>query len=312
MLIISENEFLASLELDRVRAHWEEKGYTTERVSTEDPQAVFYALDTASLFGDGRFVVVGGPAAPLEAAAGRLAEWADSPPPGLAAAIVATRASKLEKALTGHAEIFKPEAPKPWEVPDWVVRFLKGRGRVITKEAAAALVEAVGTNLRDAATAAEQVATATTGTINPPAVAKLFRGLESQLFTFLEATLRRDRPAALRHLGALMRSGEHPLVILAALAKQFRALAAVRDAGATPPAALAKELDVSPGYVNRAKKHARAFDPASVRRAFRLLADADLALKGGEQSEERPAELLMELLIAEITADRVSSGAQRR
>src|SRR2546423_15656715 len=79
-LIASGNEFLASLELERVRAHWEKKGYTIEEVGTEDVQALLYALDTPSLFGAGRFVVVRGSAADLEDSAERLAQWAGSRP----------------------------------------------------------------------------------------------------------------------------------------------------------------------------------------------------------------------------------------
>ena len=64
-LIVAGNEYLASLELGRVRAHWEKKGYTIEEVGTEDVQGLLYALDTPALFGGGRFVVVRGAAADL-------------------------------------------------------------------------------------------------------------------------------------------------------------------------------------------------------------------------------------------------------
>ena len=57
-LILSDNEFLRAVELDRVRAQWEREGYAVEEVSPDDPQAVAYALDTPSLLGDGRFVIL--------------------------------------------------------------------------------------------------------------------------------------------------------------------------------------------------------------------------------------------------------------
>jgi DNA polymerase-3 subunit delta len=246
-LIASGNEFLASLELERLRAHWEKKGYTIEEVGTEDVQALLYALDTPSLFGGGRFVVVRGAAADLEDSADRLAAWAESPPEGIAAVLVVDRSAKLRKALGARADVIELDSPKPWETADWLVKFLKGRGRVIKKDAAEALIEAVGTELRDIAMAADQLTMATTGTIGVDTVTKLFRGLESALYTFLDVLLQRDRAAALRHLGALLRAGEHPLVVMQALGKQFRAIAAARDAGRTPAAVLAKELGVAPG-----------------------------------------------------------------
>lgn len=295
-----------------MRAHWVRKGYGVEELPSDDVQAILYALDTPSLFGEGRFVVVRGSAGPLEAESARLAAWAETPPPTIAAALIVGRAARLRKALGARADVVEVEPPKPWEVPDWVVRHTKGRGRAMAREAAEALVEALGTDLRDLATAVEQLATATTGPIGIDTVARFFRGLETQLYTFLDAVLQRDRSGALRHLHALLRSGEHPLVLMAALAKQFRALALARDAGRANAQALAKELGVSVGYVNRAQRHGRNFDAGEIRSGFRLLADADLALKGGERGDEQPDALVMELLVADLTGEgRHTAGARR-
>jgi DNA polymerase III delta subunit len=227
--------------------------------------------------------VVRGSAADLEDSAEQLAAWAESPPEGIAAVLVVDRSAKLRKALGARADVIELDSPKPWETADWLVKFLKGRGRVIKKDAAEALIEAVGTDLRDIAMSAEQLTMATTGTIGIDTVNKLFRGLESALYTFLDALLQRDRASALRHVGALMRSGEHPLV-----------------------------LGVSTGYVNRSYKHGRNFDAGEIRRAVRLLADADLALKGGMLGEDNPPELVMELLVSEIAGEGRMAAARRR
>ncbi|MGZ4241699.1 MAG: hypothetical protein ACXVQ7_08840, partial [Actinomycetota bacterium] len=77
-------------------------------------------------------------------------------------------------------------------------------------------------------------------------------------------------------------------------------------------AVLAKELGVATGYVNRAYKHGRNFDAGEIRRAFRLLADADLALKGGLLGEDNPPELVMELLVSEITGEGRVAAVRRR
>jgi DNA polymerase-3 subunit delta len=311
-LIVSGSEFLASLELSRVRAHWEKKGFTSEELSTDDVQAVFYALDTQALFGGGRLVIVRGSAADLDDESERLASWAESPPEGVAAVLMLDRSAKLRKALGARADVLELDAPKPWETADWLVKFIKGRGRVIKKEAAEALIEAVGTDLREIAIAAEQLTMATTGSIGVDTVNKLFRGLESALYTFLDALLQRDRSSALRHVGALMRAGEHPLVIMQALSKQFRAVAVARDATRTPAAVLAKEMGIATGYVNRAYKHGRNFDAGEIRHAFRLLADADLALKGGLLGEDNPPEMVMELLVSELAGEGRMAVARRR
>lgn len=304
-LILGDNEFLASLELERVRARFESKGYAVEEVPASDAQALMYALETMSLFGGGRFVVARGSGQELDAVSDRLAAWASSPPPEVAACLVSTgKASKVRKALGAAADVVEVESPKPWETADWLVRHVKGRGRTIAREAADALVEALGGDLRELASAAEVLMTATSGGITAETVGRFYRGLESQLYTFLDAVLARDRATALRHLKALLRGGEHPLVINLALGKQFRAVAAARDAARKPAPVLAREIDVSAGYVNRAFKAGRNYDTAEVRRAFRLIADADLALKGGVDGEETPDDLLMELLVAELVGER--------
>lgn len=311
-LILAGDEFLASLELDRVRAHWEGKGYTIEEVSAEDPRALFYALDTPTMFGDGRFVFVRGSAAALEKETERLASWAEDPPPGLAAALVLGRAAKLKKALGRHADVVEVSAPKPWETAEWSVRFAKGRGRVLTKEASIVLVEVLGSDLRELATAIEQLMLATSGTIGVDTVRRLFRGHDAQLYTFLDSLLARDRASALRHLGSLVGAGEyHPLVLTATLAKQFRALAAAKGETRAPAPALAKELDVAVGYVKRAFKHGRNFGADEVRRAFRLIADADDTLKGGERGNELPDRLLLEMLVADLAGDRPAHAGRR-
>lgn len=297
-----------------MRAQFAAKGYTVEEADAADPQALFYALDTQSLFGDGRFVIVRASATEIEPHAERLTAWASAPPDGIAVCIAVGRAAKLRKALGARADVLEVEAPKPWETADWLVRFCKGRGRVMKRDAAEAVIEALGTGLRDLATAAEQLMMVSTGGIDVAAVNKMYRGFESALYTFLEALLQRDRSAALKHLGALLRSGTHPLEVVMTLAKQMRALAAARDAGRAPAAALAKELDVSTGYVNRAMKYGRNFDAGELRRAFRLVADADLTLKGGTgfAGEDHPPELVLELLVGEIAGEHRAPVTSRR
>lgn len=310
-LIAADNEFLASLEVSRVRAVWEKRGYATEEISTEDSEAVMGALDTPALFGDGRLVLARGPATPLEAHVARLIDWAANPPDTIVAVLVVSKSAKLVKALGNSADTISPTSPKPWETADWLVRFAKGRGRIMRKDAAEALVEILGADLRELAVALEQCETSSSAAIDVALVRRLFRGRESALYTFLDAVLARDLAGALSHMHALIRAGEHPLVLHASLAKQVRALAASRDADRSdPPATLARSIDVSVGYVNRAQKHGRNFDAGEIRRAFRILADADLALKGG--GEDQPGDLILELAVTEICGEARRAAAARR
>jgi DNA polymerase-3 subunit delta len=309
-LVVSGDEFLASAAVARIRAEHESAGFSIEEHSG-DVQPLLYALDTPSLFGEGRLVIVRDADALTAAALQRIAEWAASEPEGVRLALTGSGA-KIKKALSGVADVVAETAPPPWEVPRWVVARVRARKRQISPEAAQALVDAVGHDLRELSSAIDQLLTATQGPVDVPAVHSLFRGLESQVWVFVDTVMDRDRRGGLRHLHALLGQGEHPLVLVAALARQMRTIAAVRGRDRVPAAAIAKDLGVKEGSVKRAFRQVRRFDDTEIRRAFRLLADADLSLKGGDTGfEDEPPEMVMELLVAGITGERAPSSARR-
>ncbi|MBI4729999.1 MAG: DNA polymerase III subunit delta [Acidobacteria bacterium] len=310
-LVVSGDEFLASTALADLRAELERHDFATEVLPASDPAAIAYGLDTPSLFGGGRLVVVPDADDLKAPALEMISRWAADAPAGVRLALVAARGARLKKSLGAVADVIEVEAPPPWEVPRWVAARLRAAGRRVSPEAAQALVDAVGTDLRELASAAEQLLSSTDGAIDIAAVTRLFRGLESQAWTFVDAVLGRDRPAALRHLGALLGQGENPIGLVAALARQLRTVALVRDSERRPAAVIAKELEVKEGAVKRAFRQARAFGPEDIRRAFRLLADADLALKGGERGEGEPPELVLEMLVAEIAGEAAPSAGRR-
>lgn len=303
VLIACDEEFLAARALERVRARLEGEGYGTQEIPPEDLLGLMYALETPSLLDAGRLIVVRDADRLGADALKRIAAWAASGPQKVRLALLAARGAKIAKALGETAEVLEIRAPPPWETAGWLVTWLKGLGRKITPEAAQALVEAVGNDLRDLASAADVLCASSEGVIDPPAVARMFRGAESQVWSFVDAALGGDRAAALRHLRALLAHGENPIGIHVALTRQLRTVALVRGGDRKPAAVLAKELGVKEGAVKRAFRQARALDDAAIRRAFRVMADADRALKGGEQGEGAPPDLVLELLVADLTEE---------
>lgn len=310
-VILGDSEFLVDEEFRRVRDHLLASGHTLEEVDADDEQGVAYALDTPSLFGGGRLIVLRGSASSLDAHKERLVRFAEDPVPETAVLVVTGGAQRLKKALGQRADLIEVQAPKPWETAAWLVKHSKGKGRPITKEAAELLVELLGSDLRELASAHDQLSLGAKGAIDATAVATSFRGGQgSALYTFLDAILGRDRAGALQHLQALMASGDHPLVVHAALVKQFRALAAIYEVARNQRPS-AKDLDLAQGYLNRAGKHERRWDPDSIRRSVVALTEADLALKGGFDGEDAPPELIIELLVIELTATREERASLR-
>lgn len=307
-LIASASEFLSDLEHRRLRDALVAKGASVEMLDQTDPGRTAMVLGTGSLFAEDRLIILKGDVRSIEAHLPSIIAFADQPIEGTNVLIVTSSAKTLAKKLGTRVEVIEVEPPKPWETAAWVVRFSKGFDRSIKQDAAELLVDALGTDLRELATALQTLALAADGPITTKTVTDHFHGHETALYTLLDDVLSRDRANALRNLKSLLNAGDHPLVIHASLVKQFRALAAI-SGRAKHEQPTAGELDVSPGYLRRAGKAAKAWDPNSIRRAIIALGEADLALKGGFEGEDTPPEIVIELLLIELTASREELGA---
>jgi DNA polymerase III subunit delta len=299
-IIATADDFLAGLELDPLRAKARERGFAEEDVPASDAVAIANALDTGSLFDAGRLVIVRDADDAKEPALKAMARWAENPTPDTRLVLLcstAPGAKRVAKALGDLAEIRTPDDVPPWEAPGWVVKRARALGRRMTADAAKALVEALGTDLRELATALDQLIASTPadGVIDVAAVGVQFRGVESKIHEFVDALFDRDRTQALRRLRALLAHGESPILITASIASQLRILAMLSGAERRPAGAVAKELGIKEGPVKRAMRRSRNFTPDEIRKAYRLIADADLAFKSEDDDP-----LVLELLVDEI------------
>lgn len=298
-IIISDDEFLASAALEEIRREADEAGFAREELAGADAHSLIYALGTPSLFDAGRLIVVPDAQDLPKEAVEVVVRWAADPGSGVSVVLVAeanARADKLAKALGSAAQVVKATAPAPWETAKWLAARVRQHGRRISPEAAQALVDAVGTDLRELAAAAAQLLAESEGSIDIALVQSRFQGLESKVYEFVDAVLERDRTQALLRLRSLIENGENPVGIVVQLGRQLRIVAAVKDGERRPAEAIARDLGARPGQVKRAFRQARNFEPHEIRRAFKLLADADLALKSETQDE-----LLLDLVVEELT-----------
>jgi len=308
-IIATSDEFLAGLELDPLRAKAKERGFAEQDVPADDAVAISNALETGSLFDAGRLVIVRDADAAKEPSLKAMARWAESPTPDTRLVLLCSTtagAKRVAKALGDNAEVRTPDDVPPWEAPGWVVKRARALGRKMSADAGKALVEALGTDLRELATAVEQIAASLPedSPIDVAAVAAQFRGIESRIHEFVDALFDRDRAQALRRLRALLSHGESPILITASIAMHLRILAMLSTAERRPAAAVAKELGIKEGPVKRAMRRSRNFTPEEIRRAYRLVADADLAFKSEDDDP-----LVLELLVDEIAGPARASRA---
>ncbi|MDE3720055.1 DNA polymerase III subunit delta [Nocardiopsis sp. N85] len=172
------------------------------------------------------------------------------------------------------------------------VAFVKGEfaaaGRQITPDAAQALLDAVGTELREIAAACTQLIADTEGRVDVTAVAKYHSGrAEASGFTVADRAVE-GRPAeALEQLRWSLAVGTAPVLINSALAGAVRGIAVVAGPSrGGSDADLAKSAKVPPWKLRTLRQQARGWSPAGIGRAMTVVAETDALIKGAGRDPE--------------------------
>ncbi len=153
-----------------------------------------------------------------------------------------------------------------------------------------ALVDAVGSDLRElaaacsqlAADAAAQGADGGTAAVDVDTVERYYGGrVEVTGFKVADATVAGQQDEALRLLRHALATGADPVPLVAAIAMKVRALCKVSAAGRGRAVDLARELAMAPWQVERAQRELRGWRDEGLATAVLALAEADAAVKGG-------------------------------
>ncbi|WP_040773220.1 DNA polymerase III subunit delta [Rhodococcus rhodnii] len=151
----------------------------------------------------------------------------------------------------------------------------------VSPDTAVALVDAVGTDLRELAAACSQLAADTGGKVDVDAVGRYYRGRADVTgFQVAERAVSGDVGGALEAL-RWARLGGVPHVLLAdALADSVHSIAKVAPAGRGDPYRLAPSLGMPPWKVKKTQALTRGWNPASVGTALRIVAALNADVKG--------------------------------
>jgi len=180
----------------------------------------------------------------------------------------------------------------------------RGGGRC-TEEAAEALIAAVGTDLRELASACSQLLADTDGRIGPDTVARYYRGrAEVSGFTVADAAMAGDVPGALEALRWALHVGVDPVPIADAIADGVRTVARVSAAGRGNPYQLASSLGMPAWKIEKAQRMGRGWTPEALAEAMFAAAECNAAVKGG--AEDRGYAL--ERAVVAVAAARRASG----
>lgn len=174
--------------------------------------------------------------------------------------------------------------PLKWESDKvkFVAAEFKAGGRRISPDAAAALVDAVGSDLRELANACSQLISDTSGLVDPEVVGRYYAGrVETTGFKVADAALEGRSQDALRLLRQALDTGADPVPVNAALAMGLRNLARVGSASRmTRPDDLARELGIAPFVVKKVRGQLGGWTEDGVASAITAVARADAEIKG--------------------------------
>jgi len=170
---------------------------------------------------------------------------------------------------------------RPAELADFVKAELRAAGAHPSGEAVTALIDAVGSDLRELAAACSQLVADTPGVIDAAAVQRYHRGrAEVTGFDVAEKAVAGDRAAALEALRWATHRGVPHVLLADALADAVRTIARVSAAGAGDPYRLAGELAMPPWKVKKAVPQSRGWSAQTLGAALQVVALLNADVKG--------------------------------
>ncbi|WP_205470913.1 DNA polymerase III subunit delta [Nocardioides sp. SYSU D00038] len=303
-LVTGKEEYLSERTVAAVRAAV--RAFDPEAELAESPAgdltlATFGELAAPSLFSSIRCVVVRGlENLPEESVDGLLA-YAAAPAEEVALVLVHGGGPRGSGVLTKLRKLkpvteIKSAELKASELPGFVTAEARRHGARIDADAARALVEAIGQDLRGLASAASQLTHDFPGeTLSVERVKQYFGGrAEAKSFVVADAAFAGRRQAALEELRWAIDGGTPPVLVTSAFAGSARGLARFKTApGRMSEGDLAREVGVPPWKLRTLRDQARGWSEAGLSRAIRAVAQADADIKGAASDASYTLERLV-------------------
>ncbi|GGL15185.1 DNA-binding protein [Sphaerisporangium melleum] len=204
----------------------------------------------------------------------------------------------------GAAVVTVTKLTKAGERLDFIKNEMRQAGRSITADAAQALLDAVGSDLRELAAACGQLAFDTPGkAVDEAAVARYHRGrAEVSGFTVADKAVEGRLGEALEQLRWALATGVAPVLIVSALAGGVRSLAKVGGAPRNLRGGqLASHLGMPPWKIDRVKRQLNGWGQEGIARAMQAVAEADEQVKGGGTDPAYALERTVQTIVASRT-----------
>ena len=292
--LLSGEEFLADEALERIRDETGADPLSEVHLDGgADVAELMGALETPSLLGGVRLVVVRSAGDLRKEQVERLTRYIDEPSPGSVLVLIASAKTKLDAQVKKAGAMVTLETPKGRKLVGWLRERAKEHALKLDDRGAWTMLDAVGTELRDLDGALEQLQTrlgagAAVGAVD---VRKAFPRLADQrIFAFTDAVGDRKLPVAMASLRRLLEQGDEPLVVFGALSGQVRRMLRARRFADAGPSAVGAAMALPGWRAERLTRQARAYREDELIRALSLLASTDVELKSGDSEPESALE----------------------
>ncbi len=298
--LLAGETFLAEEAIDRIRSDagtdpLSEASFGPEVAAAE----LLGALDTPSLLGGRRLVVVRDAQDLAKEQVEALTRYLEAPSPSAVLVLVAGGRTKLDAAVRSAGTVLALEAPKGRRLVGWIRERGRGHNLRVDDRAGWALLDSVGTELRDLDGALSQLATAlgTGATVGAAEVRKAFPRLaDERVFAFQDAVGERRLAVAMTALRRLLEQGDEPLMVFGALSSQIRRMLRARRYADLNAKAVADAMGLPSWRAERLQRQCRSYREEELAEAMTVLSATDVEMKGGDI----PPEAALERAVVQI------------
>jgi len=307
VVVVGEEELLYTRAIEEVAAAVraaDPEVDVHDRTAAEIEPAELFELLSPSLFGGRQVLVVRGAQDLRAAAVQALTPLLTNPADDVTIVLQHVGGAKGKALLdvarkAGAHEISCAKLTRAEERLDFIRAEVRRARGTISPDAAANLLDSVGSDLRELASVCNQLVSDSGGTITLDLVSAYHRGrVEVTGFAVSDRAVVGDRPGALETLRWALSIGVPHVVIADALADGVRSVARLSAAGRGNPYELAQQLGMPPWKVKRAQSQARGWTEPGLRRALSVVADLNADVKGAAVDPGYALERAIDRLVA--------------
>ena len=282
-LVLGEDDFLAERATKAIVVQAGEGVEVTTLRAGDVSEGEVAMATSPSLFAEDRVVVVKHAELAGKEPTEILLQACVNPAPGITLIVEHTgggRQKAMVKKFAKVAEVHKADALKDNERRSWLMEEFRSHGVRPTPDVAAAVLESVGSDLRELASAVSQLVSDTEGELTVESVRAYYVGVaEVAGFDIADQAVAGRADRALASTRRALQLGTSPVSIAAALARKVGDIAKLHGVRGNPDQ-LARTVGMHPYVAKKTMQVARQWSGDAVSHAVIIVSDLDAEVKG--------------------------------